>query len=215
MPAEQVTFPSHFFDKVAAAARERGQGWQLLAACLQEPTASFVARLRDGSWAQSVGESAAWLGDDQHMLTSELMSLGVYSRGAVRRDAQTDLDNLVADYQATVGEQPQLVAAFAELAKLCEAESTAWEGRDIAQGKSLRAQQNEFIDAQVATDLVELCVKMEAQASLNIMRTLAKLILAYLSADTGKDYQRAALGSKRKSGGLVDEKGFLRLYEQT
>lgn len=213
MPVPKMEFPPTFFTQVADAAAGRGIGWLSIAEVLTPPDAELVSRLRDGSLAQVWTESAAWLGEDQHMLTAELMSLGVFSRSAVRRDADQDLADLTADHTLVVGDQTELIGLLTELAGQCSAESTAWSTGDLVAGKALRASQCEFTDANIAPPLTQLCAQIVSGAQRNIWRTLAKLILAYLSADTGKDYQRAVLDSGRRPGGLIDAKGFLRLHE--
>lgn len=215
MPVSKMEFPPTFFAKVAQAAAGRGAGWLAIAEVLATPSPALVGRLRDGSLAELWTQSAAWLGEDQHMLTAELMSLGVFSRSAERRSADQDLADFVADHELVVGNQSQLIGLITELAGQCTAESVAWTSGDMAGGKVLRAEQEVFTEAHIAPVLTELCVGIVAGAQRNIWRTLAKLMLAYLSADTGKDYQRAVLDGGRKSGGIIDAKGFLRLYEQT
>lgn len=213
MPAPKMEFPPTFFTKVADTAAGRGVGWLAIAEVLAVPDAGLVSRLRDGSLAQVWTQSAAWLGEDQHMLTAELMSLGVFSRSAGRRSADQDLVDLTADHELVVGDQSELIGLITELAGQCSAEASAWSSGDLVAGKELRASQREFTDANIAPPLTQLCVQIVAGAQRNIWRTLAKLVLAYLSADTGKDYQRAILDAGRKSGGIVDAKGFLRLLE--
>lgn len=215
MTADKLPFPADFFDKVAATAQGRAKGWAHIHKVLDTPDEALIDDLRSGTLAEVWTDSAAWLGEDKHMLTSELMSLGVFSRGAGRRSAQQDFEAFQADYNAVVGDQSKLIVALADLVGQCQAEAAAWESRDLSLGKELRAQQSVFIDQNISPALTDLCVGIVENAKLNIWKVLARLILAYLSADTGKDFQRAALGSRRKSGGLVDEKGFLRLYEQT
>lgn len=215
MPADKLPFPIDFFDKVAATAQGRANGWAHIHRVLDTPDSALIEDLRSGALVEVWTDSAAWLGEDKHMLTAELMSLGVFARGAGRRSAQDDLDSFQADYNAVVGDQSELIAALTDLVEQCHAEAAAWEVHDLSLGKELRAQQSVFIDENISPALTDLCVGIVEKAQLNIWKVLARLILAYLSADTGKDFQRAALGSRRKSGGLVDEKGFLRLYEQT
>lgn len=215
MSADKLPFPTDFFDKVAATAQGRAKGWAHIHRVLDAPDSALIEDLRSGALAEVWTDSAAWLGDDKHMLTAELMSLGVFARGAGRRSAEDDLESFQTDYNAVVGDQSALIVALTDLVEQCQAEAAAWEARDLSLGKELRAQQSVFIDENISPALTDLCVRIVEKAQLNIWKVLARLMLAYLSADTGKDFQRAALGSRRKSGGLVDEKGFLRLYEQT
>ena len=228
--------PVHFFSKVAETALGRARGWHAIAWALEEPDLEFAEDLRSGKLGELWTEAAAWLGDDRHMLTSELMSLGVFARGAARREADDDLAQLHADWAVAIGDdnadaadaadaadvdvavvasRAALIESIHCLVRLCEREAAAWQGRDLSAGKELRASQDTFISANIAEQLTGTCVRILEAATLNIWRVLARLMLAYLSADTGRDYQRAAVGPKRKSGGLIDEKGFLRLYEQT
>lgn len=186
--------PPTFLPKVAESAHERARAWDAVADVLEVPDVALLTRLRSGDLAAIWRQSAAWLGDDTHMLTPELMSLDVYARSAPRRTLAQDLADFRAGYEEHVAPDVGFLLQIRRLADICRQESQAWSGGDIAQGRALRASQQEFIDAQLVPGLPELGRRLVDDAQVNVWRLLGRLILAILSVETGRDYQRAVLG---------------------
>ena len=183
-----------FLDKVTQTALARGRTWDAIADVLEEPGVALVTRLRSGDLVATLTASAAWLGEDTHMLTAELMSLEVYARSSSRRPLAGDLEEFRADHAAYVVARSTLISPIRELAALCRQESGAWEAGDLEAGKTLRAGQRDFLDAHLVPELPELASALATSAAANVWRLLGRVILATLSAETGRDYQRAVLG---------------------
>lgn len=199
-PLTPGVLPAGFLAKVSQTAADRAQAWAALADVLSPPDAELADRLRSGALVQVWRQGSDWLGADTHMLTAELMSLDVYARGAVRRDAADDLTDLRTGYDALVAPSAHLVAGLREVAAGCRAEAQAWADGDVEQAKSLRAAQQELILDRLATDLPELAGRLVREADANVWRLLGRLTLAIMSAETGRDYQRAVLGDRVRRG---------------
>lgn len=198
LPAPAL-LPPTFLAKVAQTATARAEAWEAVADVLSPPDAALVERLRSGALTAIWREGSHWLGDDTHMLTAELMSLDVYARGALRRDPATDLADLQAGHEAHVADQSSLVPAVRELADLCRAEGAAWADGLMDHAKALRASQQEFVENHLVTGasgtgLPDVAGRLVRGADANVWRLLGRLMLAILSAETGKDFQRAVLG---------------------
>ena len=191
--------------RIAASADARGEGWDALARLVEPPTAEVVAALRDGSIADVLRGATEWLGEDTGIVAGPLMSLDVYVRSAGRRTPEADLAALEDDRAAidagAGGLEPGAVAALArpmrELAVLCHHEARAWSDGDLDQGKDLRARQRELADERLVADLPPAAKALVEEGLANVTRTVGRLLLAFLSAETGKDYQRAVLGDPR------------------
>ena len=192
--------PAGFLTKVSQTATDRSHAWDALADALSSPDAELVDRLRSGALVQVWRQGSGWLGDDTHMLTAELMSLDVYARGAVRRDADDDLTDLRTGYDALVAPSAHLVAGLREVAAGCQAEAQAWADGDLEQAKALRAAQQDLITDHLATDLADLAGRLVREADANVWRLLGRLTLAIMSAETGRDFQRAVLGERMRRG---------------
>lgn len=191
--------------RIAASADARGEGWDALARLVEPPTIEVVTALRDGTLAGVLREATTWLGEDTAMVAAPLMSLDVYVRSAERRTPEADLASLVedrAEIDVGAGGLPSgAVAALAlpmrELAVLCHHEARAWASGDMDLGKQLRAQQRVLADERLVPDLPPVAKVLVDEGLANLTRTVGRLLLAFLSAETGKDYQRAVLGDPR------------------
>lgn len=188
--------------RIAATADARGEGWAALAALMDEPDAGVVDALRDGTTAGVLRDATAWLGEDSPMVGGPLMSLDVFVRGAHRRGADADLAALRADRAAVadvVGPhaQAELARPMRELAVLCHQEARAWADGEDERGKELRARQREVADAELSRDAPAVAGALVEEGVANLSRTVGRLVLGFLSAETGRDYQRAVLGDAR------------------
>lgn len=188
--------------RIAATADARGEGWAALATLMEEPTEEVVAALRDGTTAKVLTEATAWLGADSPMVGGPLMSLEVFVRGAHRRTAEKDMRSLTEDREAVAdvvgkGAQAALAAPMRELAALCHHEARAWAAGDDARGKELRARQREVADADLSEKAPGVAKALVEEGAANLSRTIGRLVLGFLSAETGRDYQRAVLGDAR------------------
>ena len=190
--------PSDFLAKVSQTATDRARTWDAVADVLSPPDAALVERLRSGALAQVWREGSSWLGDDTHMLTAELMSLDVYSRGAVRRDAADDLTDLRTGYDTLVAPYAHLVAALRKVAALCRAEAQAWSAGGVDHAKTLRVEQQDLITDRLVAELPELAGRLVREGEANVWRLLGRLTLAILSTETGRDFQRAVLGDRAR-----------------
>ncbi|SDB84104.1 hypothetical protein SAMN05216410_0365 [Sanguibacter gelidistatuariae] len=193
----EVTLPAGFLTKVSQTATDRAHGWDAVADVLTSPDATLVDRLRSGALAQTWRDSTGWLGEDAHVLTAELMSLDVYARGASRRTADADLADLRSGYAALVARDAGLVASIRELADLCREEAAAWTDARSDEAKASRVGQQDFITARLVPALPDLGGRLALEAEASVWRLLGRVMLGLLSADTGKDFQRAVLGEDR------------------
>ena len=184
---------SAFTAQVAQASRDRAGSWDAVADVLTMDE-DAVTRLRAGEQAEAWRAGARWLGDDAQMFTGDLLSLDVYARGAARRDLAEDVAALAADHGALVAPDAAVVAHVRRVADLCREEAEAWARGDLPGGKALRAREREVIDEHLVPVLPGLGGRLAREASARIWRTLGRVLLAVLSVESGKDYQRAVLG---------------------
>lgn len=190
--------PAGFLAKVSQTATDRAQAWDAVADVLSPPDVRLVERLRSGELVQVWRQGSSWLGDDTHMLTAELMSLDVYARGAARREASDDLADLRSGYLALVGESDEAVGELRDVAALCREEAQAWATGQVEAAKALRVAQQELITGRLVGELPELAGRLVRESEANVWRLLGRLTLAILSAETGRDFQRAVLGERTR-----------------
>ena len=190
------TLPIAFLGKVSQTATDRAHSWDAVADVLSPPDAALVERLRSGELVQVWRQGSSWLGDDTHMLTAELMSLDVYARGAGRREAGDDLADLRTGYDTLVAPSAHLVAGLRDVAALCHEEAQAWSAGDVEHAKTLRVDQQDLITARLAAELPDLAGRLVREGEANVWRLVGRLTLAILSAETGRDFQRAVLGDR-------------------
>ena len=77
-----------------------------------------------------------------------------------------------------------------EVARLCRGEAAARSEGDIDGGRELRARQYVVVGEYLAPVLPELGARLDREAESNVWRTVGRLLLAYLSAESGRDHQR-------------------------
>ncbi|WP_127131782.1 hypothetical protein [Georgenia sp. SYP-B2076] len=184
---------SAFTAQVAQASRDRAGSWDAVAEVLTMDEEA-VARLRAGDQAALWRAGARWLGDDAQIFVGDLLNLDVYARGAERRGLDADVAALARDHATLVAPDAAVVEHVRRVADLCREEADAWARGDLAGGKALRAREREVIDAHLVPVLPALGGRLAQGAEAKISRTLGRLVLAVLSVESGKDYQRAVLG---------------------
>jgi hypothetical protein len=182
-----------FRAQVAQAARDRAGSWDAVAEVLAAPDAAFVERLRTGELATVWRLGARWLGADAELFTRDLMSLDVYARGSRRRSPADDLAALREDHERFVAGEGDLVTPVRRVADACRQEADAWAVGDMAGGRGLRAQERTLIDDALVPALPNVGGRLAQEAGARVSRTLGRLVLAVLSVESGKDYQRAVL----------------------
>ncbi|GAA1644009.1 hypothetical protein [Georgenia ruanii] len=182
-----------YLEQVAQAARDRAGAWDAVADVL-EGGERAAARLRDGSAAAAWRASSRWLGDDAELFVADLYNLDVYERGAARRSPEDDVAALGADHAALVAPDAAVVARVREVAAACRDEAEAWAGGDTATGKSLRLREQELIEGHLVPVLPDLGGRLAREAGMGVWRALGRLVLAVLSVESGRDFQRAVLG---------------------
>ncbi|PFG40661.1 hypothetical protein ATJ97_3193 [Georgenia soli] len=182
-----------FRAQVAQAARDRAGSWDAVAEVLARPDEGFVERLRAGEPATVWRLGARWLGADAELLTRDLMSLDVYARGSRRRAPADDLAALRADHDRLVAPEGDLTAPVREVAEMCRQEAAAWASGDMAGGRALRAEERRRIEERLVPGLPNVGARLALEAEARVSRTLGRLVLAVLSVESGKDYQRAVL----------------------
>lgn len=182
-----------FRAQVAQAARDRAGSWDAVAEVLAPPDEELVERLRSGELATVWRLGARWLGADAELFTRDLMSLDVYARGSRRRTAADDLAALRADHERLVAPEGDLAAPAREVAEMCRQEAAAWASGDMAGGRALRAEERRRIEDGLVPGLPNVGARLALEADARVSRTLGRLVLAVLSVESGKDYQRAVL----------------------
>lgn len=194
--------------RIAASADARGEGWVALGRLVQPPTEELLAGLVDGSLARVLIEATTWLGEDRQMVAGPLSSLEVYTRRAQRGALDSELESLVEDREE-IASGPlgprgveDLAGPMREMAVLCHQEAKAWASGDLDQGKALRAQQSELARERLVHDLPPVAKALVDEGIADLTRVIGRLLLAFLSAETGKDYQRAVLGDPRSRSRL-------------
>ncbi|MDM8083526.1 hypothetical protein QUV83_01935 [Cellulomonas cellasea] len=183
-----------FTAQVALVALQRAAAWDALADVLDEPTPELVERLRSGELVETWRTGVAWLGADATTVGSPLLSLDVFVRGAARRTAEDDLAMLMAEHPQLVGPDLPAVRRLHDVAELCRDESRAWAEGDLETGKALRAGQRVFLDEHLVDVLPEVGRRLVQDSRRELWRALGRLLLAFLSAESGRDYQRSVLG---------------------
>lgn len=186
-----------FLDQVSQVAADRAGAWQALAEVLDRPTPQVVDRLRSGALVELWRAGSRWLGDDSQMFTGALMSLDVYARGAARRDAAEDLRSYREEHATHIGDGTDLSRRVTDLAATCREEADRWRAGDFGAGRDSRAQQHKTLEGGLAEELLAIGADAGRHASTHLWRTLGKVILALVTVETGRDYQRAVLGDSR------------------
>lgn len=184
-----------FTAQVALVALQRAAAWDALADVLDEPTPETAERLRSGELVETWRTGVAWLGADATTIGSPLLSLDVFVRGAARRTAQDDLATLTVDHRELVGPDLPAVLRMREVAELCRDESRAWSEGDVEAGKTRRAGQRTFLDEHLVDVLPEIGRRLVQDSRRELWRAVGRLLLAFLSAESGRDYQRSVLGA--------------------
>ncbi|MGV8978298.1 MAG: hypothetical protein ACOH17_09655 [Cellulomonas sp.] len=199
-----------FITQVSRVTAERAEAWDALLDALSAPAAGVVEQLRSGGLAETWRTGVNWLGQDSDLMTGALLTLDVYARGSERRTFADDLAGFDAGRAAMAEPVAAAIESMRTVAALCRDEAAAWSRGDVTAGKDLRAQQNDVIQEHVVV-LPELGARL-VRESTGVWRAIGQLLLAFLTAETGKDYQRAVLGAPGmvKPGGRVDPNGLAR-----
>lgn len=183
--------------RIARTADARAGGWEALAALVSEPDEVLIDGLRDGTVALMLREATEWLGADSSMVLAPLMSLETHARGAGRRSHGDDLARLRQDHADLLADGPDLAGPMRELAGLCHREAQAWSRGDDEDGKALRARQRERVDSVLGQTLPPVATSLAQDGMASLTRSVGRMLLGFLSAETGRDYLRAALGDPR------------------
>ena len=183
-----------FHAQVAQAARDRAGSWEVVAEVLEPPSPGLVERLRSGEIATELRLAARWLGGDAEIFAGDLMRLDVHSRAARRRSADDDLATLAADHHLLGSDDSHLAAGARAVAAACRDEAAAWAAGDTAGGRALRAHEQELITDALLPALPDAAGRLAREGVSVVTRALGSLVLAVLSVESGRDYQRAVLG---------------------
>ncbi|MGV8965851.1 MAG: hypothetical protein ACOH2F_06190 [Cellulomonas sp.] len=186
-----------FTAHVAQVAQQRAAAWDAFADVLAAPEVDTVVRLRSGELTEIWRAGVSWVGADAEMFTAALMSLDVYARAAGRRTLASDHAAFLADHTTLVGPHLAALAPLRAVARSCSAEGAAWADGDLAHGKDLRAHQHALVEEHLVPMLPELAERLVVSARSDVWRVLGRLLLAFVSIETGRDYQRAILGEAR------------------
>ena len=186
-----------FAARVSQVATQRAAAWEAFADVLTAPAADPVVRLRAGELTEIWRAGVSWVGAGTEMFTAALMSLDVYARAAGRRTLDSDHAAFKADHTTLVAPHSAALAHLRAVARSCSAEGAAWADGDLARGKDLRAQQHALVDEHLVPVLPELAERLVVSARSDVWRVLGRLLLAFISIETGRDYQRVLLGEAR------------------
>ena len=183
--------------RIARTADARAGGWEALATLVDVPDEIVVEGLRDGTLAAMLRDATEWLGPDASMVLAPLMSMETHARGSGRRSASDDLLSIRQDHDELLAGGPDLISPMRELAGLCHREAQAWSRGDDGAGKALRARQRERADQALAPVLPTVAKSLVEDGLANLTRSVGRMLLAYLSAETGRDYLRSTLADPR------------------
>lgn len=186
-----------FTAHVAQVAQQRAAAWDAFSDVLTAAEVDAVVRLRSGELAEIWRAGVSWIGADTEMFAAALMSLDVYARAARRRTLASDHAAFVADHATLVAPHMAALAPLRAVARSCSVEGVAWAEGDLARGKDLRAHQHALVDEHLVPMLPELAERLVVSAQSDVWRVLGRLLLAFVSIETGRDYQRALLGEAR------------------
>lgn len=191
------TTPDQFQARVARVAAERSRAWTAFADIIAGPDERNVALLRSGELTAAWRAGVTWIGADVEMFLGPLLSLDVYARGAHRRVLASDVAALALDHGVLVAPHAAELTPLLEVARLCDLEAAAWTSGDVSLGRDLRARQHALVAAELVPVLPDLGHQLSTAAQAEIWRALGRLLVAFISIETGQDYQRAVLGAAR------------------
>ncbi len=171
---------------IAMIAKQRGDGWRLLAQVTQAPDAELVQLLRSGSWQAQFRAAVQWLNVDT--FERALPALDTLVRRAARRSAEEDLTTLEVAWVPPVSDIASHADALEALAELCDAESRAWATGDLENAKRLRREETEAIENSLIPVLPDWCVAIDTAATPITYRVIGRLVASYLSVESGRDF---------------------------
>lgn len=179
---------------MADAAVARSILWCCSAEIAHAPTPEFVAKLRDGRFAETIGRNSTWVGEDSPF-EDLLKTMGAFQNRSARFSAEDDFASLVAEYErlAVETEVAEQAEAFAELALR---ESEAWRAGHHEQAKEQRLAQFQAMEQHLEW-LATWCQRIDDDTEVLIVQVLARIFAAQVTLESGRNL----LGSLERSGG--------------
>lgn len=179
---------------IARIADARSTAWSLCHDLLAEPDEALARRLREGEAAEELSLITAWLGEESSRFLPVQMSLETYARRARRRTVAGDLAELRDGYASAGLADLPWRPVLAELATDCESEARAWWAGDHERAKELRVAELRVVEEHLSPVVPEWGAQVDASTTPMIYRTVARLLVAHLSFETGRDFDRVVYG---------------------
>ena len=135
------------------------------------------------------GEYGAWLREyyadigQEALAHGPLMSLDVYSRRSRRRDRDEDQAAFRADYDELVAHCPYL-SKMKRMVELCSQESATWAAGNLSGGRDVRKQEFDLL-LTLEPEIVATCQAIIDRAHTHVWRTLARLVVVFVSTESG------------------------------
>lgn len=179
---------------LARIADARGTAWSLCHDLLGVPDEALATRLRDGAAAEELRLVTAWLGEESVRFMPVQISLETYARRARRRSLAEDLVELERGFTVNALQELAWRTRLAEVAEQCEDEARAWWSQDHETAKALRVAQRDLVEEHLSPVVPVWAAQVDSSASPMIYRTVARLLVAHLSFETGRDFDRVVYG---------------------
>lgn len=181
--------------EMARIADARGTAWSLCHDLLGAPDEAVASRLREGEAAEELALVTAWLGEESGRFLPVQMALETYARRARRRTLEEDLAELTEGFRLAALRDLAWRSRLAEVAGQCETEARAWWAGDHESAKALRVAERDLVEEHLSPVVPEWAAEVDTSASPMIYRTVARLLVAHLSFETGRDFDRRVYGA--------------------
>lgn len=179
---------------LARIADARSTAWALCHDLLAPPDTELADRLRKGEAAEELTLVTAWLGDEAARFLPVQMALDTYARRARRRSVEEDLAELQRGYDVPTLRDLPWRPRLAEVAEQCDREAKAWWSGDHESAKQLRVAERDLVEEHLSPVVPAWAAEVDTSASPMIYRTVARTLVAHLSFETGRDFDRVVYG---------------------
>lgn len=190
----EFTPPPEVCELMRDVAAKRGLGWRICVELFSAPSVESVERLRDGSVLEDLKAAVEWLGDDSARFMPTQMILDTFARRSRRHTLEADLQDISSEYRGLWPEGVPWLAHFEHLAKSCDEEARAWEGQRYEEAKKLRVTQKDYLEENLNDNLPPWAGELDVSTTKMIYRTAARYAVAYLSFESGRDFDRVIFG---------------------
>lgn len=176
------------YQQIAQIADDRAAGWRLFAQLFAPPSTALVQQLRSGTWQKRLRVAIAWLNDSTEPFDQAMPVLDMVAHGAGFRQAADDLAVLQRAYEGPVGRATEFTDHFEQMAAFCSDEADAWETENTDEAKQLRVREAEYLEQHLVPTVPAWCVEMDEQTLSQEYRAAARLLAAWLTVESGRDF---------------------------